>query len=437
MGEVTVFWFRRDLRIEDNIGLYNALKSGVNVLPIFIFDPQILRQFSDKKNFQINLLIQYVRNLNSQLRTLGTSLSIFHKSPLESFEELLQKHQIKSVYFNEDYEPEAIRRDDEIKRFLATKGVKTCSSTDQVIIKPGNLLKSNHTPYSIFTPFANCWKTILIQTPELVKSVPSEDMTTNYLSQDNVSTFDFDSLGYTIDNHINITPHIPLEIIQNYHLTRDIPALENGTSRLGVHLRFGTISIRKLVSIAVSLNEQFLNELIWREFFMHILYHFPHAETGSFKVRYDAIEWRNNEEEFQAWCIGETGIPIVDAGIRELNITGFMHNRVRMIVASYLTKHLLIDWRWGEAYFAQHLVDFELSANNGNWQWASGSGCDAAPYFRIFNPYRQQERFDRNFEYIKRWVPEYQSEAYQKLLKTDLNHAKIRCLAEYKKALTL
>ncbi|MEI6349069.1 MAG: deoxyribodipyrimidine photo-lyase [Bacteroidota bacterium] len=437
MGEVTVFWFRRDLRIEDNIGLYNALKSGVNVLPIFIFDPQILRQFPDKKNFQINLLIQFVRNLDLQLRTLGTSLSIFHKSPLESFEELLQKHQIKSVYFNEDYEPEAIRRDDEIKRFLETKGVKTHSSTDQVIIKPGNLLKTNHTPYSIFTPFANRWKTILIQTPELLKSVPSEDMATNYLSQDNISTFDFDSLGYTIDNHINITPHISLEIIRNYHLTRDIPALQNGTSRLGVHLRFGTISIRKLVSIAVSLNEQFLNELIWREFFMHILYHFPHAERGSFKPRYDTIEWRNNEEEFLAWCNGETGIPIVDAGMRELNITGFMHNRVRMIVASYLTKHLLIDWHWGEAYFAQHLVDFELSANNGNWQWASGSGCDAAPYFRIFNPYRQQERFDPNFEYIKRWVPEYQSEAYQKLLKTDLNLAKIRCLAVYKKALTL
>ena len=435
MQEISIFWFRRDLRIDDNIGLYNALKSGSKVLPIFIFDPEILNHFSDKKNFQVGFLIQFVKELDAKLRELGSSLSVFHKSPIDVFEVLTQKYNVKEVYFNQDYEPSIIRRDDELRRFLVTKGVKVYSSNDQLILKPGDVLKSDSTPYTIFTPFANRWKVIVNQSLELIQSVTSECFVSNFLKPENALTYNYDSLSYEFDYQNNKLNSFPLEIIQNYHLTRDFPALENGTSHLGIHLRFGTISIRKLVSIAQSLNEQFLNELIWREFFMHILYHFPHVERGSFKHRYDVIEWRNNEDEFNTWCNGTTGIPLVDAGMRELNNTGFMHNRIRMVVASYLTKHLLIDWRWDEAYFAQHLADYELSSNNGNWQWAAGSGCDAAPYFRIFNPYRQQERFDPNFEYIKRWVPEYQSENYQKLLKVDLNLAKISCLHAYKKAL--
>jgi deoxyribodipyrimidine photo-lyase len=382
-------------------------------------------------------LIQFVKELDAKLRELGSSLSVFHKSPIDVFEVLTQKYKVKALFYNEDYEPATIRRDNEIKRFLATKGVKTYLSADQLIFKPGDVLKSDFTPYTVFTPFANRWKLLFTQTQQHIKSAPSESLVSNLFKHKITSIYNFDKLGYSFDIQNNIINCFPTDIIQNYHLTRDIPALKNGTSHLGVHLRFGTISIRKLVEIALSLNEQFLNELIWREFFMHILYHFPYVERGSFKPRYDAIEWRNDEDEFNAWCNGTIGIPLVDAGMRELNNTGFMHNRVRMVVASYLTKHLLIDWRWGEAYFAQHLVDYELSSNNGNWQWAAGSGCDAAPYFRIFNPYRQQERFDPNFEYIKRWVPEFQTENYQKLLKVDLNLAKIRCLDAYKKALKI
>lgn len=432
MDEYVIFWFRRDLRLEDNHGFYRALTSGYKVIPIFVFDPAILVEFSDKSNRQVNFITNAIRRLNEEFLKLGGSLLIYHQKPEDVFQMLAKLYSIKGVYFNEDYEPKAIQRDINIEKELSSLAIPVFKFTDQVIHRPGLILKSDHTPYTIYTPFSKQWKLALTQ--DSFQNYPSENNLNMLASIQNVDTFDFNTLNFKTSLR-GIDFDFPEEIIKNYHLTRDIPSLENGTTHIGIHLRFGTVSVRKIASLATSLNEQFLNELIWREFFMHILFHFPHVVNGAFKPKYNAIEWRNNEEEFESWCGGNTGIPMVDAGMRELNSTGFMHNRVRMVVASYLTKHLLIDWRWGEAYFAQHLVDFELASNNGNWQWAAGSGCDAAPYFRIFNPYRQQERFDLNFEYIKHWVPEFQSISYQKLLKNDLVNAKSRCLIAYKNAL--
>lgn len=432
MDEYVIFWFRRDLRLEDNHGFYRALTSGYKVIPIFVFDPDILVEFSDKSNRQVGFIANALRRLNKEFLKLGTSFLIYHQKPEDVFLMLAKLYCIKGVYFNEDYEPKAIQRDLNIEKVLASNSIPVFKFTDQVIHRPGLILKPDHTPYTIYTPFSKQWKKAF--TIDSCEKYPSETNLNMLASIQNVDTFDFNILNFKTSLR-GIDFDFPEEIIKNYHLTRDIPSLENGTTHIGIHLRFGTVSVRKIVSLATSLNEQFLNELIWREFFMHILFHFPHVVNGAFKPKYNAIEWRNNEEEFEAWCSGNTGIPMVDAGMRELNSTGFMHNRVRMVVASYLTKHLLIDWRWGEAYFAQHLIDFELASNNGNWQWAAGSGCDAAPYFRIFNPYRQQERFDPNFEYIKHWVPEFQSISYQKLLKNDLVNAKSRCLIAYKNAL--
>jgi deoxyribodipyrimidine photo-lyase len=431
--ELTVFWFRRDLRLDDNHGLHQALKIGDEVLPVFIFDTDILARFPDKSNRQAGFLIEAVNTLKLQLIALGSDLHVFYGSPMQIIADLVARFPVKRVFANEDYEPEAKRRDDEIARMFREKTVDFQLFADQLVFNPGMVLKSDGTPYSVFTPFANRWKQLLA-----AHSMPDfsiDEFVGNLSSQVQLEVFDFNRLGYRFDFANSIAFKVPEQTIIHYHDTRNFPALTDGTTHVGVHLRFGTISIRKLVIIAQQLNEQFLNELIWREFFMHILFHFPHVVRGGFKKNYDRIEWRNNEAEFLRWCKGETGIPLVDAGIRELNATGFMHNRVRMVVASFLTKHLLIDWRWGEAYFAQKLIDYELSSNNGNWQWAAGSGCDATPYFRIFNPYRQQERFDPQFEYIARWVPEYNTEAYKSLNQLDLALAKERCLIAYKRAI--
>ena len=403
---VSIFWFRRDLRLKDNRGLFNALRSGYPVLPVFIFDTNILGRLEEKADRRVSFIIAALEELNKQLIASGSSLKICHGTPSEEFRKITGEYDIKAVFTNTDYEPYATERDLRIGAMLKNAGIPMHSFKDQVIFEKSEVVKADGTPYTVFTPYSRVWKKQL--TAKDIEPLPSENNTSGFLKREPSRVPALEELGFTAAGTVSAVPVISEEIIRNYHLTRDIPSLE-GTTRLGVHLRFGTVSIRRLVSTALSLSETWLNELIWREFFMSILWHFPHVTDYSFKRKYDSILWRNNEQEFEKWCNGMTGYPIVDAGMRELNETGFMHNRVRMITASFLTKHLLTDWRWGEAYFAGKLLDYELSSNNGNWQWAAGTGCDAAPYFRVFNPSEQTRRYDPRMIYVKRWVPELNS----------------------------
>jgi deoxyribodipyrimidine photo-lyase len=407
--QVNIFWFRRDLRLFDNHGLFRSLKSGQPVLPVFIFDKTILNELSDKNDRRVSFIYDSLKKVQEQLIQSGSSLQLFYDTPLNAFKKLAEEYRIGEVFTNRDYEPYAIKRDEEIFGFLKEQGIRFSSYKDQVIFEKQEVLKPDGRPYTIFTPYSKTWKSKL--RPESLSSFPSEENFSSFLK---TRPFRFHTLKEIGFNHVDYAvPAILIDpsIISNYHNTRNIPSV-NGTSRLSVHLRFGTVSIRQLVRAAMELNEQWLNELIWREFFMMILFHFPHVVSGCFKPKYNHIKWRNNESEFELWCKGETGYPIVDAGMRELNETGHMHNRVRMIVASFLTKHLLIDWRWGEAYFAEKLLDFELSSNNGNWQWAAGCGCDPAPYFRIFNPSEQAKKFDPDLIYIKKVDKEFKARLF-------------------------
>lgn len=408
-NQVSVFWFRRDLRLDDNTGLYQALRSGYPVLPVFIFDTEILDRLEEKADRRVTFIIAALDELNRKLAVTGSGLKIFNCSPQEAFRRILEEYEVKNLFANIDYEPYATGRDSQVSSFLQSSGVPVRFCKDQVVFDRDEVIKSDGTPYTVFTPYSRAWKKLL--TPKDIQPVASETLAGNFLKYESAGIPSPGEIGFRSVETVSPLPLINTEIIRNYHLTRDIPSLE-GTTRLGVHLRFGTLSIRRLVSTALDLNETWLNELIWREFFMSILWHFPYVTDYSFKRRYDAIIWRNNEEEFEKWCSGMTGYPIVDAGMRELNTTGFMHNRVRMITASFLAKHLLTDWRWGEAYFAEKLLDYELSSNNGNWQWAAGTGCDAAPYFRVFNPAEQTRKFDPDLKYVRKWVPDLDSFSY-------------------------
>lgn len=407
INSVTVFWFRRDLRLHDNHAFFEALKTSKNVLPIFIFDRSILNKLSDKKDKRVSFIYQTLKNLNSELLKVGSSLMVINDEPINAFKAISNTFTTKDVFVNHDYEPYAIERDREISGWLASKNIKFHSFKDQVIFEKSEVMKSDGTPYTVFTPYSKMWKQKLAK--EKIKRFTSEKLLSHLIK---VKPFHFPSLNEIGFEKADCKiPSIEIDkyLISNYHLTRNLPAV-NGTSKLSVHLRFGTVSVRELTKVALELNEAWLNELIWREFFMMILFHFPFVENKCFKKKYENILWRNNETEFKKWCDGETGYPFVDAGMKELNETGLMHNRVRMIVASFLTKHLLIDWRWGEAYFAEKLLDYELSSNNGNWQWAAGCGCDAAPYFRIFNPSEQTKKFDPSSSYIKKWIPNFNPE---------------------------
>lgn len=428
---VAVFWFRRDLRFDDNQGLYIALKSGLPVLPVFVFDTTILNTLDDKKDARVTFIYNRLVELNQQLKSVQSSLCVLYGSPMEAFEKLTRDYAISHVYANHDYEPYAIKRDKEISDFLMSKKIKFSSFKDQVIFEKNEVLKADGKPYTIYTPYSRVWKTNYLQCSK--ENFPSEDYLDNFIKMNPISFPTLSEIGFE-KSSIDVPPLvIDKNLISNYELTRNFPAI-SGTSRLSVHLRFGTVSVRKLVALAWNINEQWLNELIWREFFMMILYHFPRVVTRSFKPKYDEIVWRNNEAEFEKWCKGETGYPIVDAGMRELNATGFMHNRVRMIVASFLTKHLLIDWRWGEAYFASKLLDYELAANNGNWQWAAGCGCDAAPYFRVFNPTEQTKKFDPELKYILKWVKNFNDFDYPQPI-VEHTFARERALSTFKKYL--
>lgn len=429
--KIAICWFRRDLRLEDNAALYHALKGPHPVLPLFIFDKNILEALEDKTDRRVDFIHRQVSAIHDQLQQWGSSLQVFYDTPAQTFKKLTETYEIACVYTNRDYEPYALQRDKQIHELLEDQGIAFRTYKDQVIFEQAEVVKDNGTPYTVFTPYSKKWKSLL--QPFHLQSYPTLKYRKNFLLQQTGSILSLAAFGFESTKEPFPALQVDETLIRSYDQTRDNPSVA-GTSHLGLHLRFGTISIRKLAATAHALNETYLNELIWREFFMMILWHFPRVVHTSFREEYDKIKWRNNEKEFERWCQGLTGYPIVDAGMRQLNATGFMHNRVRMITASFLTKHLLIDWRLGEAYFATKLLDYDLAANNGNWQWAAGCGCDAAPYFRIFSPQRQTEKFDPQGKYIKKWVPELDTFDYPAPV-VDHAAARERCLATYKKAL--
>ncbi|QLG46747.1 cryptochrome/photolyase family protein [Costertonia aggregata] len=430
--KVSVFWFRRDLRLDDNIGFLQALKGDFPVLPVFIFDTEILDKLP-KNDARVTFIHQTLQKMRDELQENNqSSIALYHGSPKDVFKKLVSEHEIESVYTNRDYEPYAKERDEEIHSFLSEKNIDFKTYKDQVVFEKDEVVKDDGDPYVVYTPYKNKWKSTFNE----------DDLTVHYTNQymDNLiehsrlPNLSLSDMGFETSNikvpDYTVTP----TLIENYEDTRNFPAKENGTSRLGPHLRFGTVSVRKMMKKAIAEeNEVFWSELIWREFFMQILWHFPHTVNKAFRPKYDRIDWRNNEKEYEKWKNGETGYALVDAGMRELNQTGYMHNRVRMLVASFLCKHLLIDWRWGEAYFAEKLLDYDQSANVGNWQWAAGSGVDAAPYFRIFNPMTQIDKFDKQKEYINKWVPDLQELTYPDKM-VDHKEARERCLKVYKEA---
>ena len=430
MDKISIFWFRRDLRLKDNHGLYQALESGKKVLPIFIFDEDILDLLENKSDKRVDFIVQALQTLNTFLKSKNKGIKIFKGKPLEIYKKLTENYEIEAVYSNEDYEPYAIKRDQEIADFLASKNINFHQFKDQVIFHKDEIVKADKKPYTVYTPYSKLWLNEFQKVD--LRGFPSEKKLDNLLDIP-FEELKIEDIGFQKTDLAFEVPEADLHIIKTYEETRNFPAVK-GTTQLGVHLRFGTISIRKLAKIAKENNLTFLKELIWREFFMQILYHFPKVVNHSFKSKYDAIPWENNPEFLEKWKAGKTGFPIVDAGMRELNATGFMHNRVRMITASFLIKHLLTDWRIGEAYFAEKLMDYDLSANNGNWQWCASSGCDAAPYFRIFNPDEQQKKFDPDFKYIKKWIPEFGTKYYPKPI-VEHKKAREKVLKVYKEAL--
>ena len=431
--EVSIMWFRRDLRLTDNAALYHALISGTPVLPIFIFDRYILDKLEDKYDRRVTFIHYALQEMQVQLEKLNSSLDVYYDFPVNVFKVLSEKYSITKVFTNHDYEPYAKERDTEINNFLASSNITFHTYKDQVVFEKDEVLKDDGKPYTVFTPYSRKWKAKLDDF--YLSSFPATKYYSNFYKQAPQPLPTLEAMGFQKVDQNFPTKELPEELIRKYAETRDFPGMDKGTSRLGVHLRFGTISARELTRAALQLNPVYVNELIWREFYQMILWHFPHVGLGkTFRPEYENIEWRNDEQEFAKWCEGQSGYPIVDAGMRELNATGFMHNRVRMVVASFLTKHLLIDYRWGEAYFAQKLLDYELASNNGGWQWAAGSGVNAAPYFRIFNPSLQMQKFDKQFKYTRKWVPEFEDFSYPKPI-VDHATARARALEVFGKAL--
>jgi deoxyribodipyrimidine photo-lyase len=429
---ISVFWFRRDLRLEDNAGLYHALKSGNPVLPLFIFDREILDKLEDKDDARVTFIYQTIIDISKELTKHGSSLLVLYDKAEQGWEYVLKTYNVAAVYTNHDYEPYAKKRDEAIANKLKQHSITFNTYKDQVIFERGEVVKNDGTPYTVYTPYMRKWYETLKSF--YLKAYPTKKYFKNLLKTDALPVPTLKKMGFE-ESNLPIPGKSYKDVIEDYSAKRDFPGV-SGTSHIGLHLRFGTVSIRELVHTANDFHERtWLNELIWREFYMMILDHFPKTMDHAFRPEYDRIQWVNNEEQFNAWCSGETGFPLVDAGMRELNATGYMHNRVRMVVASFLSKDLLIDWRWGERYFARKLLDYEMASNVGGWQWAAGSGTDAAPYFRIFNPDSQLKKFDPDFIYIKKWVPEYAD--FSKYPKPIIDHAfaRDRCLKVFKAAL--
>ena len=429
---INIFWFRRDLRLEDNAGLYHALNGKHPVLPIFIFDKEIIDSLK-KDDARLTFIHDTISAMNALLNNkYSSTIKTFYGKPTSIFNELSHEYNIETVFSNHDYEPYAISRDLSIKNLLKKKNIGFNTFKDQVIFETNEIVKDDGLPYKVYTPYSKKWMNALENNP--IKLFQSQDLLQNLLNTlpDNMLTLN--DMGFKTSNQKITSYNISNTIIDNYEATRNFPSV-NGTSKIGPHLRFGTLSVRIIALKALKNdNMTFLKELIWREFFMQILWHFPQTITKSFKPQYESIKWRNNNTEYKAWCEGKTGYPLVDAGMRELNQTGFMHNRVRMLVGSFLCKHLLIDWRLGEAYFAEKLHDYEMSSNIGNWQWVAGCGVDASPYFRIFNPTTQIQKFDKSLAYIRKWVTDHQELTYPVPI-VDHKFARERCLNAYKTAL--
>lgn len=426
-----IFWFRRDLRLHDNHGLHMALRDGAAVVPVFIFDRHILADLEDRSDPRITFIHDEVISMKETLEDQGSTLLIRHGDPLDEIVRIARERQAGAVYANHDYEPYARERDERVRKSLQESGIRFLTFKDQVIFEKDDILKDNGEPYTVFTPYSKRWKASLRDGS--FQEFDCLAFRKNYFRSVPMPGITLQEMGFVRSEREFPSREIDPDRLAVYHIFRDFPGLE-GTSRLGLHLRFGTISIRHLAGLAAEINETYLNELIWREFYMMILWHFPQVAKASFKPEYDRIRWRNDEKEFKAWCGGNTGFPIVDAGMREMNRTGYMHNRLRMVTASFLTRLLLIDWRWGEAYFAARLLDYEMASNNGGWQWSAGTGCDAAPYFRIFSPDSQTHRFDPDRLYIKKWVPETGTEQYAGTL-VDYRAARGRAIETYRKAL--
>jgi deoxyribodipyrimidine photo-lyase len=423
--KINIFWFRRDLRLEDNIALNEALSSDCPVLPVFIFDTNITDELV-RNDARISFIYSSLKSINNGLKKFNSSLHILKGDPEMIWKELIATFDINTVFINKDYESYAIQRDKSIEELLIRNNIALKKFKDQVIFEENEIQKSDNSPYTVFTPYKNKWLQKYSHELEQQKSYIPARFKNLY-----GCNFEFPTLENTGFNQskIKVRPY-DLSLIMEYDKFRNL-LFEDKTSYLSPHLRFGTVSIRTIVSLAFKLNHTFLSQLIWREFFMQILYKFPDVVSGNFRSKYDGINWLNRDDEFERWCHGETGYPIVDAGMRQLNETGYMHNRTRMITAGFLCKHLLTDWRWGEAYFAEKLLDYDLSSNNGNWQWAAGTGCDAAPYFRIFNPHSQQKRFDPEMKYIRKWVPDFDKNSYPKPI-VDHEYARKRAIETYK-----
>lgn len=419
-------WLRRDLRIEDNTALHNALEHYNNVLIIFIFDESILEELPED-DARVNFIYDRLEEINRQLNKYNSSLICYKGKPKNIWKGILNEQKINGLHFNRDYEPYATERDEEIINLFEKYKINTHTYKDQVIFEKDEVLKNDGLPYTVYTPYKNKW---LYQFKTIV-SKPLTDTKFNHLNNEIYSLPTKKELGIK-QSSIKVKP-FSLDQLDNYSKTRDFPSTD-GTSYLSPHLRFGTISPRQVISMLKDEDDIFLSELIWREFFMQILAHFPRVQSNNFKTKYDSVIWRNDKGDFDKWCRGKTGYPIVDAGMRQLNETGYMHNRVRMITAGFLCKHLLIDWKWGEAYFAMKLLDYDLSANNGNWQWSAGTGCDSAPYFRIFNPTEQIKKFDKGLKYIRTWVKDFDDLTYPQPM-VEHKFARERCLKVYKEGL--
>ncbi|WNJ19153.1 deoxyribodipyrimidine photo-lyase [Pontibacter sp. G13] len=427
---VHIFWFRRDLRLHDHRGLHTALTSGKPVLPIFIFDPDILDEL-ERDDARVSFIHDSLMVMHRQLVQWGSGLRIFHGNPQEVFSQLLQNHQVDTVFAVRDYEPYATQRDRQVGEWLQSQGSMLELVKDQVIFEQSEVVKDDGKPYTVYTPYSRKWFANF--DPSMIEEEVVAEYADRFLQGEVPAPMTLEAIGFR-RSQIQVAPFdVSEDLVAHYEERRNFPAIQ-GCSQLGPHLRFGTVSIREVVRIARQHSETFWKELIWREFFMQILHHFPKVVDTCFKEKYERVPWKMNEAWFEAWCEGRTGYPMVDAGMRELNQTGYMHNRVRMVVASFLTKHLMIDWRKGEAYFAKKLLDYELSSNNGNWQWAAGCGCDASPYFRVFNPESQLKKFDGKGQYIRKWLPEFGTPAYPKPI-VDHKEARQRAIDTYKQAL--
>lgn len=436
--KVNVFWFRRDLRLDDNVGFYEALSNGHPVLPVFIFDKEILDKLPED-DARVTFIYEELQRMRKKLQDeVGSSVAIYYGPPKKIWKQILEDYEVNAVYTNHDYEPYAKERDVKIKEFLEENDIEFHTFKDQVIFEKNEVVKNDGDPYVVYTPYKNKWLERFEEEytdADSLRIYYTNSILENCIENSRLPNLSLSDMGFKKSSieipEYDVTP----TTIEEYEKTRDYPAKE-GTTRLGVYLRFGVVSPRKMVKKGMqSKNKVFLSELIWREFFMQILYHYPETRDSAFRAKYDRIEWRNNEDEFEKWKTGTTGYKLVDAGMRELNTTGYMHNRVRMLVASFLCKHLLIDWRWGETYFAEKLLDYEMSSNVGNWQWAAGSGVDAAPYFRIFNPITQKDKFDKDRKYINQYVPEHDTDDYPEMM-VDHKEARERCLKTYKEAVS-